>query len=135
MAYVPKGKTPEIVLNSKSDLSKLNKTLANAQDELVEILLGFVRAENSDPKMKLEAAKYLMDKRVAVSDLIAKESISKILLAQKLNPQPQQQSIANNQPRAVLSMSIQRTDGVDYAELDEENNEFDLRGVGSFDKP
>lgn len=134
MAYQAKPKPPEIILNSKSDLSKLNKTLAGCQEELINIVLKCART-SEDPKMQLEAAKFLIDKRVAVSDAIAKESIQKILLSQKLSGGNNQQSIANNsQPRAVLSMSIQRTEGVDYSELDEENNEFDLRSVGSFEQ-
>jgi len=133
--YVPKNKSPEIILNSKSDLAKLSKLLKDEQEYLVKSLITFVKAEDSDKKMVVETSKYLLDLSKSVSESIQKENITRLLVAEKLNGGNKQQSIANDyqQPRAVLSLDIQRTDGIEYDELNKDDNSFDLRSVGSFE--
>ena len=133
--YVPKGKSPEIILNSKSDLHKLNKILSDNQEELINVILSIAKDESEDKKLRLDASRFLLDKRVAVSESITKDQITKLLLADKLSGGSKQQaSLVNEQPRAVLSLDIQRQEGVQYDELDKTDNTFDLSTTASFER-
>ena len=133
--YVPRGKSAEIVLNTKSDLTKLSKILAENQQELVNVILSIAKDESEDKKLRLDASRFLLEKRIAVSEVIQKDVITKLLLAEKLSGGSKQQtSLVNEQPRAYLSLDIQRTQGVDYDELDKTSNTFDLSTTSSFEQ-
>lgn len=68
----------------KHQLNKLDKILADIEDEVVEALLKILR-ETKDEGKRMQAATKLMDLRIQVSGIINTDEIQRLLLETK-NP-------------------------------------------------
>lgn len=68
----------------RHELKKLDKILADIEDEVVEALLKILR-ETKDENKRMQAATKLMDLRIQVSGIINTDEIQRLLLETK-NP-------------------------------------------------
>lgn len=123
----------QTVIKGKSDLTKMQKKLAEVNAEVIDFMLSVVRNPEADMKLRTDTATKLATLYKETTESIVKESLAKLIATSKMT---QGSAITGEsyyaKPTAIADFnSIQKLDGGDYAELDEEG-EFDVRHVGSF---
>ena len=74
----PAGRISLIQSPKKHPLAKFLKSLDEATPEALECLLEIVRSPEADPKERRQAATAILDKKVAVSEAISKDQLTRI---------------------------------------------------------
>lgn len=78
----PAGK---LTFNRKNDLVKTLKKLDKQTDAAIDFLTGVMIDDENELKVRMDAAKFLIEKKVQISESISKDQMSRMLAEIKLN--------------------------------------------------
>lgn len=116
-------------------LEQLLKQLTKASNNAVQLLTELVNDTEQDKKTRIDAAKYLIDKRIEVSNAISKDTLTRLVAEHKINGAPKNLKTINSEEDEGPSIdfdNVRKIPGASYSnELDKETDTYDLSNVES----
>lgn len=73
-----------ITFIKKNDLSKVLRRVDKSTEKAISFLEGVMLNEENDIKTRLQAATYLLDKRVAISESVSRDNLSRCVSESRL---------------------------------------------------
>lgn len=125
----------ELTFLTKNPLTALQKKLKSAVPKALKVMTDVVEDETDkySAKEKADAAKFLLDSYVKVTDAITKDSFGKLVAEVKLKglaakPQLKDVESEDSKPKAAFTLNI-----LDPTKLDGDVEETDTFDASSFD--
>lgn len=114
-----------------NNLTKTLKKLGKHTDEAINFLSQMMMDEKADPKLRMQAAEFLISKGIELSKEQTKTSLALMVLQQRQNQSMKVVGETDSSPRVIADFTnVHRVEGVDYSEL-EEGNEYNMENIST----